>query len=83
MHPVPIGFHFDPDFCSRHNASQGERERYAALQHEIDRDLPVAFQVMIALENLGEQVFADDRSSRSILELELNKRDALRYLNKM
>ena len=40
------------------------------------------FQVMIALNNLEEPVFSKNRRVYSFEEIELNVRDARRYLNK-
>lgn len=50
------------------------------LKIELGRDPQVCFQVMIALENMGEDVFSPERDSYSILDAELNRSDAIRYL---
>jgi len=50
------------------------------LKVELNRDPQVLFQVMIALENMGEDVFSPERDSYSILDAELNRSDAIRYL---
>jgi len=50
------------------------------LKVELNRDPQVFFQVMIALENMGEDVFSPERDSYSILDAELNRSDAIRYL---
>lgn len=60
-----------------------DKKRFvAALQHEISRSSSVSYQVMIALDNLDEPVFAYGRSGASILEAEQNLADAERYLAK-
>ena len=47
-------------------------------------ELPIApstvYQLLIALDNTGEDVFGGDRDGFSVLETELNLRDAKRYL---
>jgi hypothetical protein len=51
------------------------------LQKEIDaKKNTAAFQLMIALEQLGEVIFHADRESKSVDEVELNLRDASQYL---
>jgi hypothetical protein len=58
-----------------------DKKRFvAALQREIPRSSSVTYQIMIALENLDEPVFAPGRSGASILEAEQNISDAKRYL---
>jgi hypothetical protein len=54
----------------------------AALRHEVSRSSSVSFQIMIALDNLDEPVFASGRSGALILEAEQNLADAERYLAK-
>lgn len=57
------------------------RER---LTIELQHDLGAAFQIMIALDNLKEPVFSAARNgSYSILDSELNQRDAESYLSKI
>ena len=51
-----------------------------ALRAEVQRDIRVGYQIMIALDNLGESVFS--RDSRGHLEDDANRRDALDYLAK-
>ena len=53
------------------------RERLIA---EMARDMSAAYQLLIALEDLGENVIAKDRSGRPMTETALNSRDALAYL---
>lgn len=50
------------------------------MKAELDRDPQLLFQVMIALENMGEDVFSPERNSYSILDADLNRNDAIRYL---
>ena len=45
------------------------------------RNTGALFQLMIALDNLEEPIFHTDRNSYSIDEIELNIRDADKYLN--
>lgn len=52
----------------------------AALRRELPRDADVAYQIMIALENLGEPIFPPTRSERSALDRAENRADAERYL---
>ena len=55
------------------------RERLAV---EILDDLGTAYQIMIALDHLEEPVFSSSRNgSYSILDTDLNRRDAESYLN--
>ena len=49
----------------------------AALRRELPRDADVAYQILIALENLGEPIFPRERSSR---DHEANGAAAQRYL---
>ena len=54
------------------------RER---LRIELDHDeLGAAYQIMIALDNLDEEVLAAERAGGSIIEQDLNRRDAESYL---
>ncbi len=53
------------------------RER---LSLELRRDLIVAYQIMIALDNLGEPAFSDSRSGYSMHEYDLNRLDGEAYL---
>jgi hypothetical protein len=51
------------------------------LQNELDtKKNTAAFQLMIALDKLGEPVFHPDRKSTAVDEVELNLRDASQYL---
>ncbi|MBI5381573.1 MAG: hypothetical protein HZA31_06710 [Opitutae bacterium] len=60
-----------------------DKKRFvAALQHEVSRSSSVSYQIMIALDNLDEPVFAIGRSGASLLEAEQNLADAERYLAK-
>lgn len=49
-----------------------------ALRREVQGDMQVAYQILIALENMDEPVFS--RDGVSCAEDELNRRDALAYL---
>ena len=52
------------------------------LELELKNDQKTTiFQILIALENLGEPVFHDKRTGRAADEIELNIRDAKNYLN--
>ena len=51
-----------------------------ALRRELPRDADVAYQILIALEELGEPVFAPERRERSVLDHTENRSDAERYL---
>lgn len=54
------------------------------LAIELQHDLDTAFQIMIALDNLKEPIFSADRNgSYSILETDLNQRDAKSYLSQI
>ena len=53
------------------------RERLAV---ELGRDVQAVYQILIALEDAGEEVFSPARSSRSVLDVEMNRADAVRYL---
>ena len=53
------------------------RER---LSVELARDVGAVYQILIALEDAGEEVFSPARSSRSVLDDEMNRADAVRYL---
>ena len=48
------------------------------LAHELDRDMNVAYQIMIALDNLDEEVWPHEKRSFSILESSENREAALR-----
>ena len=50
------------------------------LAHEIHSDMAVAYQIMIALDNLAEPVWKVGMSSFSFDETELNHEAATRYL---
>ena len=50
------------------------------LRIELTRDMNCAYQIMIALEDVDEEVFSDERSSYSFDEDDLNRRDAVAYL---
>jgi hypothetical protein len=66
-----LGKRFDPslrDFFRRHLAA------------EVNRDAQVAYQIMIALDNLDEPVWPAEQSSRSSAEDERNRAAALRYV---
>jgi hypothetical protein len=47
---------------------------------ELQRSMDAAYQIMIALDNLNEPIFAEERSSYSFDAYDLNRRDADRYL---
>ena len=53
----------------------------AALRRELPRDADVAYQILIALENLGEPVFPPEQRERSSRDHELNRAAAQRYLD--
>lgn len=58
---------------------EGDRARLIeALGREVTKDGDAMYQVMIALDNLGEEVFS--RSSVSVKDVEQNREDALAYL---
>ena len=58
-----------------------EKDRLvSALKIEVGRRAAVAYQIMIALDNLDEPVFSPDRSGYSVLEAAQNLADAERYL---
>jgi hypothetical protein len=60
---------------------QEDKSRFvAALEREITRSHSTCYQILIALDNLGEPVFAPERSGSSVLEAEQNIADAKRYL---
>jgi len=52
------------------------------LALELKRDVEATYQIMIALDNLGEPVFSPARSSCSVLDHDLNRADAEGYLGK-
>jgi hypothetical protein len=67
-----LGKRFDPslrDFFRRHLAA------------EVNRDGHIVYQIMIALEHLGEPVWPAEQSSCSSAEDERNRAAALRYLH--
>jgi hypothetical protein len=47
---------------------------------EISKDFDSVYQIMIALDNLGERIFSADRTGYSFTEIDLNERDARNYL---
>lgn len=51
-----------------------------ALREELARDMGVAWQVMLALQDLGETVFSPARPAPALWEQEDNRQDAMRYL---
>ncbi len=53
----------------------------AALRRELPRDAGVAYQILIALENLGEPVFPPEQRERSSRDYESNRAAAQRYLD--
>lgn len=50
------------------------------LAIELNQDMGVAYQIMIALENLGESIWTDYRLRGGLLDEELNREAALQYL---
>ncbi len=52
----------------------------AALRRELFRDADVAYQILIALDNLGEPVFPPEQRDRSSRDHEPNRAAAERYL---
>jgi len=56
-----------------------------SLNEETAKDIRVAYQIMIALEDIGENIFGKDRQENgySFDEDELNRRDAIDYLSKL
>jgi hypothetical protein len=53
----------------------------AQLRLELRRDMIAAYQIMIALQDVGEPTFGSDRSGYSFDDYELNRRDAETYLD--
>lgn len=53
------------------------------LRLELSRDMFAAYQILIALDDLGEQPFGSDRSGYSIHDYDLNRRDAEAYLRRV
>jgi len=51
-----------------------------SLRLELPRDLNATYQIMIALDNLGEPVFSKARKGYSFSEEELYRDDAEKYL---
>jgi len=51
------------------------------LRNEVENKTECVFQIMIALDNLEEPIFVEDRSGYSTLETEFNLRDARNYLD--
>jgi hypothetical protein len=51
------------------------------LVREIERDMGVAYQIMVALENLEETVWPVDQSSFGVTEAESNREAAVRYIH--
>ena len=52
----------------------------AALRRELPRDADVVYQILIALEDLGEPVFPPQQRERSSRDHEPNRAAAQRYL---
>ena len=52
-----------------------------SLKQELNRDIESAYQIMIALDNLDEQIFS--RDTVSIIDYDQNRLDAERYLKKV
>lgn len=52
------------------------------LSLELQRDMEAAYQIMIALDNLDEQVFSINRQDYVITEYKQNRLDAELYLKK-
>lgn len=50
------------------------------LRRELPRSGHAVFQILVALENCGEEPFDPRRTGRSISEVELNRADAIAYL---
>ena len=50
------------------------------LRDELVRDMGVAWQLMLALEEAGESILAPERGGGALWEEEENRRDAARYL---
>jgi hypothetical protein len=50
------------------------------LGREVERDMAVAYQIMIALDNLDEPIWQADKQSFGVNETELNYEAAVRYL---
>lgn len=63
----------------RHDAGNLDYFRQA-LRREVGTDMNVAYQIMIALDNLEEPVFGRDRQGYAAMDSEHNKTDALAYL---
>lgn len=58
---------------------KGDKQKLVtALRREVQEDVQVAYQILIALDNMDEPVFS--RSGVSYDEDELNLRDAMAYL---
>lgn len=51
-----------------------------ALARELPKSMHVTYQIMIALENYGEDVFAPSRRGTGYDEAELNRADAMAYI---
>ena len=51
------------------------------LAREIPRNMEVAYQIMIALDNLGEPVWPPGQCSRAVTDSAQNREAAARYLN--
>ncbi len=60
-----------------HNLLSFFRKR---LSIELQRDMEAAYQIMIALDNLDEPVFSEQREDYAITEYQQNKADAEKYL---
>jgi hypothetical protein len=64
----------------KRSQKEDKRRFVAALEREITRSHSTCYQIMIALDNLGEPVFSSARAGSSVLEAEQNVADAKRYL---
>jgi hypothetical protein len=53
------------------------------LRLELCRDRFAAYQILIALDDLGEQPFGSDRSGYGCHDYDLNRRDAEAYLDRV
>jgi len=53
------------------------------LAIEVRRDMGVAFQIMLALANLGESVWPADQRGFSLLDVDINRVAAFEYLSRL
>ena len=53
------------------------------LRLELRRDMFAVYQILIALDDLGEEPFGSDRSGYNCHDYDLNRRDAEAYLDRM